>query len=214
MWVIGGLYALFGASSMAELGAAIPRSGGQYNFSRRAIGEYAGFIVGWSDWLSTCGTAAAVAIVIGEYSGELFGRCGAELNLIAVVVIVGFLVLQWRGYAGGAATQLVTAAMKTCAFVILVIACFRFGGHAHARALASESVTTVACFLPGGRWRWLMLWACRRFSTRSTGGTGLFTLAEEVRDPGAMFRARFSAVSSPSWGSISCLMPRCFMFCR
>jgi APA family basic amino acid/polyamine antiporter len=71
VWVIGGLYALTGASSLAELGAAIPRSGGQYNFSRRALGEYAGFIVGWSDWLSTCGTAAAVAIVIGEYSGEL-----------------------------------------------------------------------------------------------------------------------------------------------
>ncbi len=64
VWVVGGWYAFFGASSLAELGASIPRSGGQYNFSRRAIGEYAGFIVGWSDWLSTCGTAAAVSIVI------------------------------------------------------------------------------------------------------------------------------------------------------
>src|SRR6266478_2760762 len=45
VWVIGGLYALSGASSMAELGAAIPRSGGQYNFSRRALGDYAGFVV-------------------------------------------------------------------------------------------------------------------------------------------------------------------------
>jgi APA family basic amino acid/polyamine antiporter len=68
VWVVGGLYALFGASSIAELGAAIPRSGGQYNFSRRALGDYAGFVVGWSDWLSTCGTAAAVAIVISEYA--------------------------------------------------------------------------------------------------------------------------------------------------
>jgi len=71
VWVAGGLYALLGASSMAELSAAIPRSGGQYNFSRRALGDYAGFIVGWSDWLSTCGTAA-VAIVIAEYSAHLF----------------------------------------------------------------------------------------------------------------------------------------------
>jgi len=30
---------------IAELGAAIPRSGGQYNFSRRALGDYAGFAV-------------------------------------------------------------------------------------------------------------------------------------------------------------------------
>src|SRR6266576_3904369 len=62
VWVLGGLYAFSGASSMAELGAAIPRSGGQYNFSRRALGDSAGFIVGWSDWLSSCSTAAAAAI--------------------------------------------------------------------------------------------------------------------------------------------------------
>ena len=46
VWLLGGIYALMGASSLAELGAAIPRSGGQYNYSRRALGEYAGFIVG------------------------------------------------------------------------------------------------------------------------------------------------------------------------
>src|SRR5260370_1065653 len=46
-WGAGGIYALFGASSMAELVAAIPRSGGQYNFSRRALGDYAGLVDGW-----------------------------------------------------------------------------------------------------------------------------------------------------------------------
>ena len=80
VWVVGGLYALVGASSMAELGAAIPRSGGQYNFSRRAIGDYAGFIVGWSDWLSSCGTSAVVAIVVAEYSGALFAPLAAKVG--------------------------------------------------------------------------------------------------------------------------------------
>jgi APA family basic amino acid/polyamine antiporter len=130
VWVIGGLYALFGASSMAELGAAIPRSGGQYNFSRRAIGDYAGFIVGWSDWLSSCGTLAAVAIVIGEYSGKLIlALAGGDrtIKTIAVSVIVGFGILQWRGVRWGSRAQLLTSAMKTAAFVILVIACFALG---------------------------------------------------------------------------------------
>ncbi len=57
VWIIGGLYALLGAISLSELGAMIPRSGGQYVFARYALGEYAGFIVGWSDWISTCGSA-------------------------------------------------------------------------------------------------------------------------------------------------------------
>ena len=97
IWILGGLYALCGAPSMAELGAAIPRSGGQYNFSRRALGDYAGFIVGWSDWLSTCGTAAAVAIVISDYSGHLFAILSGHVQSLCVAIIVGFGVLQWRG---------------------------------------------------------------------------------------------------------------------
>src|SRR5262245_40274302 len=67
-WAIGGLYAFLGALQLAELGAMIPRSGGQYVFSRYALGEYPGFVVGWSDWISTCGTTAAVSLVVGEFS--------------------------------------------------------------------------------------------------------------------------------------------------
>src|SRR5579863_5753042 len=89
-WVVGGLYALVGASSMAELAAAIPLSGGQYNFSRRGLGEFAGFLVGWSDWLSTCGTAAAVAIVIAEYSAAFL----PVLNGKAVLLRYGFTYQQ------------------------------------------------------------------------------------------------------------------------
>ena len=72
VWVAGGLYALLGAISLAELGTMIPRSGGQYVFSRYALGEYAGFIVGWSDWISSCGSTAAVSLVIGTFTGALF----------------------------------------------------------------------------------------------------------------------------------------------
>ena len=71
VWVIGGLYAFLGAISLAELGTMIPRSGGQYVYSRYALGEYAGFIVGWSDWISSCGSTAAVSLVIGTFSGAL-----------------------------------------------------------------------------------------------------------------------------------------------
>src|SRR5579863_4594148 len=123
VWVVGGLYALSGASSMAELGAAIPRSGGQYNFSRRALGDYAGFLVGWSDWLSTCGTAAAVAIVIAEYTATFLPLLNGKAVLFryeftyqqiaAVLIIFGFFVLQWRGIKWGSNAQLIKAALKT-----------------------------------------------------------------------------------------------------
>src|SRR5689334_17038864 len=58
VWLMGGLYALLGANALAELATMVPRSGGQYVFVRHGLGDYAGFIVGWSDWISTCGTTA------------------------------------------------------------------------------------------------------------------------------------------------------------
>jgi len=195
VWVVGGLYALSGASSLAELGAAIPRSGGQYNFSRRALGEYAGFIVGWSDWLSTCGTAAAVAIVIGEYSGALMRPLAGHVNLIAVLVIVGFFVLQWRGIKWGKGTQLVTAAMKTFAFVIVVAACFLFGGHAR---VAASSAAGASPMLPSG-WPLALavLLGLQAVFYTIDGWDGIIYFGEEVRNPGRDIpRAIFGSVAT------------------
>ena len=127
-WVIGGLYALLGALQLAELGTMIPRSGGQYVFSRYALGEYPGFIVGWSDWISTAGTAAAVSIVIGEFSVALFPSLRGSAVIIATTVVVVFAVAQWRGIRWGSAIQNVSSLLKALAFVTLAIAAFVIGG--------------------------------------------------------------------------------------
>jgi basic amino acid/polyamine antiporter, APA family len=195
VWVVGGLYALTGASSLAELGAAIPRSGGQYNFSRRALGEYAGFIVGWSDWLSTCGTAAAVAIVIGEYSGELIPALAGHVKLIAVIIIIGFFILQWRGIKWGSGTQLVTAAMKTFAFVIVVAACFLLGGRAH--AAASASAATIPARPSGWPLALSVLLGLQAVFYTIDGWDGIIYFGEEVRNPGRDIpRAIFGSVAT------------------
>ncbi len=204
VWVLGGLYAFSGASSMAELGAAIPLSGGQYNFSRRALGDYAGFIVGWSDWLSTCGTAAAVAIVIAEYSGALFPVLSGDLTvlghtrielIVAVFVILGFFVLQWRGIRWGSGAQLSTAALKTGAFLILVMACFLLGGPAHR---ATQQSTTSSLALPSG---WPLIVAImlglQGVIYTVDGWDGIIYFGEEVRNPGRDIpRAIFGSVFS------------------
>src|SRR5215470_14928534 len=90
VWLAGGLYALLGAISIAELGAMIPRSGGQYIFARYALGEYAGFIVGWSDWISSCGSTAAVALVIGTFSGALIPALDGKAAGVAAAVTIFF----------------------------------------------------------------------------------------------------------------------------
>ena len=149
-WVVGGLYALLGALQLAELGTMIPRSGGQYVFSRYALGEYPGFIVGWSDWISTSGTTAAVAIVIGEFAVALFPGMRGQAAAIATTVVVAFALAQWRGIQWGSAIQNVTSLMKTLAFVGLAVAAFAIDGAVASDAAVqtpAAGMTLVAAFV-------------------------------------------------------------------
>src|SRR5919198_1814547 len=51
VWIVGGLYALVSAPSMAELGTMMPRAGGAYLYAQRALGPYPAFVVGWIGWV-------------------------------------------------------------------------------------------------------------------------------------------------------------------
>src|ERR1044072_9117773 len=119
IWVAGGVYALLGAISLAELGTMLPRSGGQYVFSRYALGEYAGFVVGWSDWLSTCGTTAAVTIVVADFAAALLPSLTSVAPALAVALALAFAAAQWHGVREGSLVQNVTSSMKAAAFAVL-----------------------------------------------------------------------------------------------
>jgi len=121
IWVAGGVYALLGAISVAELGAMIPRSGGFYVFAQRALGNYAGFIVGWSDWMSTCATIALISMVVGEYTAVLFPAVANHEKPVALIVTLFFALLHWRGVLWGSYTQNVTSLIKVLAFLAFAI---------------------------------------------------------------------------------------------
>jgi len=126
IWIIGGLYALLGANALAELGTMIPKSGGQYVFVRHALGDYAGFIVGWSDWISTCGSTAAVSIVIGEFAIYLVPHLRA-VEVVALAVIAVLTLVQWLGVRWGGFSQDITSLFKGLVFIFLIVACFMLG---------------------------------------------------------------------------------------
>src|SRR2546423_3133523 len=150
VWLLGGVYALLGAVSVAELGTMIPRSGGFYVFARRALGEYPGFVVGWSDWLSTCGTVAAVSLVIGEYASVLLPSLAGRELLVASSVAVAFALLQWRGVRWGSRSQELTSLLKTLAFAALIAACFVFGGRADGQGAAAAAPGATPLAVPAG----------------------------------------------------------------
>lgn len=119
VWVAGAVYALLGALTVAELAAMRPRSGGLYPLVHDALGEFPGFIVGWTDWLATCGSMAAVAMVLGEYATPLVAGMAGQGLVMASAVVVGFALLQWRGVRIGDAAQQLTSLLKSIALIVL-----------------------------------------------------------------------------------------------
>src|SRR5437868_778928 len=150
VWALGGVYALVGTVSVAELGTMIPRSGGFYVFVRRALGEYPAFVVGWSDWLSTCGTVAIVALVIGEYAQTLVPALAGCKAWIASAVTLAFALLQWRGVRWGSRSQELTSLLKTLAFATLIAACFAFGGGRPTEQAATAVAPAAPLAVPAG----------------------------------------------------------------
>ncbi|HEX6732237.1 MAG TPA: APC family permease [Pyrinomonadaceae bacterium] len=177
VWVVGGLYALLGAISLAELGTMLPRSGGQYIYARYALGEYAGFIVGWSDWISTCGTTAALSLVVGGFLGVLFpSLSGSVVPLTATLVAIFFAALQWHGMVWGSAAQNVTSLLKAVAFLALILMAFVLGG---GRATGETLVTPTGLAFVGA----IML-SLQAIIYTYDGWSGVIYFSEEVTNPG------------------------------
>ena len=181
VWVVGGIYALLGAISYSELGAMLPRSGGQYVFARYALGPYAGFIVGWSDWLSTCGSTAAVALVIGTFTGALFPALGGPTTVLitASVISVLFGLLQWRGIIIGSAAQNITSLLKALAFIALIAAAFVLGGGGSLTQPQTQSSVVSLTLMTG------IVLSLQAAIYTYDGWYGVIYFSEEVTNPGS-----------------------------
>jgi basic amino acid/polyamine antiporter, APA family len=191
VWLVGGLYALLGAISLAELGAMIPRSGGQYVFARYALGEYAGFIVGWSDWISTCGSCAAVSLVIGGFAGALFPALKGKDVVIATTIAIVFAVLQWRGIVWGSTVQNFTSLLKALAFVALIAAAFILGGRGPTTTAAAQNGPIGLALIIA------FVLSLQAVIYTYDGWSGVVYFSEEVTNPGRDIpRSMFGGVLS------------------
>lgn len=77
LWVVGGVFALCGALSYGELGAMMPRSGGEYRYLAQIYHPALGFLSGWLS--ITVGFAAPIALAAMSF-GEYFSSAVPGLN--------------------------------------------------------------------------------------------------------------------------------------
>ncbi len=177
IWVIAGLYALLGAASLAEPGAMLGRSGGQYPIVRRGLGEYPAFVVGWSDWISTCGPVALGGMVFMEYLEPLVPGLAGRRVPGGVVLVLLFGLLLWRGIRIGDLAQQLLSAAKSLAFGSLIAVCLLVPVPAVSGAAAAALPSGVALVTA-------ILLALQLVIYTYDGWTGPLYFGEETRDAG------------------------------
>src|SRR5437867_3471499 len=188
VWLVGACYATLGANALAELGTMLPRSGAQYVYARHAFGDYAGFVVGWNDWISTCASTAAISIVLGEALAGLVSSFATRAAPLAMATVVLFTLLLLGGTKLGGRSQELTSLFKTTALLAFVAACFIFGRSAVPPAAAWSSAATISSFAG-------FVLAAQAVIYTYDGWNGPLYFSEELRDPGRQIpRAMFGGL--------------------
>jgi APA family basic amino acid/polyamine antiporter len=126
LWVVGGIAALCGALSYAELSAAMPRSGGEYHFLSRIYGRAIGFVAGWIS--ATVGFAAPVALAAMAF-GEYFQAVvpGVPPLMLGLFVVSLVALVHLSGTAPGAKFHNVSTGLKLTLIAVLIVAGFTLG---------------------------------------------------------------------------------------
>jgi APA family basic amino acid/polyamine antiporter len=123
LWIAGGIYTLLGASCLTELCLMMPRAGGFYVYVRRAFGNTAGFAVGWTDWIMYCSVLGYLSIAIAEFIAALGLISGNNIRIVAALIVLIIVGLQWLGVRISSQFQEVTTSLKCIAFLLLVAGC-------------------------------------------------------------------------------------------
>ncbi|SNR90982.1 amino acid/polyamine/organocation transporter, APC superfamily [Humidesulfovibrio mexicanus] len=140
-WIVGGLFALTGALCYGELGAMLPRAGGEYAYLRRSFGPLPAFLSGWISLIvgfSAPIAAAAIAFATYFLGGEsrpwfvleFGGRQWATVSLstvLAIGVVVALSLVHYHSLRLGQRVQNLLTAFKVVFILGLGVGGLCFG---------------------------------------------------------------------------------------
>lgn len=129
LWALGGLIAVSGAMTYAELGAAFPRSGGEYNFLSRIYHPAVGFVGGWTSLtIGFAGPSALAAMTFAAYATsilEVAPSAWLERALAVGLVVVLTLVHAGRRRNSGG-IQVIFTILKVVVIVGFCLVAYLF----------------------------------------------------------------------------------------
>lgn len=174
VWVLGGLVTLAGALSIAELAAALPRSGGIFAYIHAAEGPFWAFLYGWSELTVIRASAVGgIATIFAQYLGHFIAFTPQQEHYVAAAAIVGIAFLNYIGISYAAVLMNVTTVLKYGALLGLGLFAFTAGTRAAPSAAPLIAVSTSA-----------VLTALVRVMWAYDGWSNLSFIGGEVKNPG------------------------------
>ena len=190
-WIFGGLQMLAGALTYAELGAAMPKAGGQYVYLREAYGPLPGFLFGWVAFVAyISGTNAAIAVAIAEHLGSFYPSLSTHNSIIgigsfsisggqifALSLILVLSLINYLGIVFGKWIQNIFTVLKIGSILLFALAGFFISSGSHLDFSLNPTDMSIGFILTGiGVALVLINW--------TVGGWEYVTFAaEEIKDP-------------------------------
>ena len=160
VWAFAGVISFFGALACAELGCAIPATGGQYVYLREAYGPLIGFLCGWSMFtVSRTAQVAWLGVTLAIYVSYFAPLAPVASKLLGIAAIAVFSFINYRGVKAGAAVQKIFAFAKVAGLLVIIAAALLWGkGVASSAAspggfsMSGFGVALIACVLAYDGW--------------------------------------------------------------
>lgn len=121
MWisfVMAGLMAAVVGLSYAELASTFPKAGADYEYTRRAFGGRAAFVVGWLIVIGNVVAASAVALAFGGYFGSLFD---ADVTLVAIAALIIATLVAFYGIRETLWTSIVLTLVEVGGLILIIV---------------------------------------------------------------------------------------------
>ena len=119
LWAVGGLIALCGAVSYAELASAMPRSGGEYHYLSRIYHPALGFLSGWvSATVGFAAPTALAALALGKYAQSVWPTLHATGLSVGVVLLLALV--HGSSSRLGSRLQVVITALKVTVLLVFI----------------------------------------------------------------------------------------------
>lgn len=134
IWVVGGVFALCGALTLAEVAGAFPQTGGVYVFIRESWGRLPAFLFGWAELIVIRAAAlGAISTTFSEYFLRVLGYdpgvvpYSKYVHYVAAGAIVLLAAFNYVGMKWGSLVQNLTTLAKTGALLLLIVVALAIG---------------------------------------------------------------------------------------